>query len=156
MFAINDLLIDAIYFARRLWRSATVNRRYPRAFGRTLADRSGEQRFIAIFVPAWDESTVIASMLRLSRLEYVNYRIFVGWYRNDPATAAAISSIDDPRIEPVFVHTEYASGVGTGADSRRGFLSPLRPLGCGAFAASPHVGTWTFTSRLQASRSTLC
>lgn len=91
LFAINDLIVDAIYFARRLWRSATIYRRYPRAFGRTLADRQREQRFIAIFVPAWDESTVIAAMLRatVTRLEYDNYRIFVGCYRNDPAAEPA-------------------------------------------------------------------
>ena len=108
LFAINDLLVDAIYFVRRFWRSATVYRRYPRAFGKTLAERGGEQRLIAIFVPAWDESTVIAPMLRatIARLDYSNYRIFVGHYRNDPATAAAIASIDDPRIEPVLVHSD--------------------------------------------------
>ena len=105
LFAINDLIVDGIYIARRFWRSATIYRRYPRAFGRTLAERQGEQRFIAIFVPAWDESTVIAAMLRatVARLEYDEYRIFVGYYRNDPATATAIASTDDPRIEPVLV-----------------------------------------------------
>ena len=108
LFASNDLVVDFIYFARRFWRSATVYRRYPRAFGRTLADRAAEQRFIAIFVPAWDESTVIAAMLRatVARLEYDDYRIFVGHYRNDPATAAAIGSVEDPRIEPVLVDSD--------------------------------------------------
>jgi adsorption protein B len=108
LFAINDLVVDAIYFSRRFWRSATVYRRYPRAFGKVLAERESEQRFLAIFIPAWDESAVIASMLRatVSRLEYSNYRIFVGHYRNDPATAAAIASVDDPRIEPVLVHRD--------------------------------------------------
>ncbi|CAN5134899.1 hypothetical protein BH24PSE1_BH24PSE1_02300 [soil metagenome] len=105
LFAVNDLAVDFIYIVRRLWRSATIYRRYPRAFGRTLAEAGGEQRFIAIFVPAWDESTVIGAMLRatVDRLDYGNYRIFVGHYRNDVATAAAISSVDDPRIEPVLV-----------------------------------------------------
>lgn len=108
LFAINDLLVDAIYFGRRLWRSATVYRRFPKAFGSTLAQREKHQRFIAIFVPAWDESAVIASMLRatVSRLDYDNYRIFVGHYRNDPATAAAISSVADPRVEPVLVDSD--------------------------------------------------
>ena len=108
LFAINDLIVDAIYFTRRFWRSATIYRRYPRAFGRTLAQRESQERFIAIFVPAWDESTVIGAMLRatVERLEYANYRIFVGHYRNDPATAAAIASVDDPRIEPVLVHSD--------------------------------------------------
>jgi adsorption protein B len=108
LFAINDLAVDAIYFTRRFWRSATVYRRYPRTFGSALAERKDEQRFIAIFVPAWDESPVIAAMLRatVDRLEYGNYRIFVGNYRNDPATAAAIASVSDPRIEAVVVHED--------------------------------------------------
>ena len=58
---------------------------------------------------------MIASMLRatLDRLDYDNYRIFVGHYRNDPATAAAIASVADPRIEPVEVE---ADGPTTKAD----------------------------------------
>jgi adsorption protein B len=39
LFAINDLAVDAIYFTRRFWRSATVYRRYPRTFGSALAER---------------------------------------------------------------------------------------------------------------------
>jgi adsorption protein B len=108
LFAINDLAVDAIYFARRLWRTATIYRRYPKTFGSARAQRQGGQRFIAIFVPAWDESAVIAPMLRatVDRLDYSNYRIFVGNYRNDPATAAAIASVRDPRIEVVVVHED--------------------------------------------------
>jgi len=47
-------------------------------------------------------------MLRatVDRLEYENYRIFVGNYRNDPASAAAIASVSDPRIEAVVVHKD--------------------------------------------------
>jgi hypothetical protein len=58
---------------------------------------------IAILVPAWDEASVIAAMLKatLKRLDYDRYQIFVGYYRNDPATAAAIASVIDPRVEPV-------------------------------------------------------
>ncbi len=107
-FASNDLMVDCIYFARRIWRSATIYRRYPKAFGRTLAERDDDQRFIAIFVPAWDELAVIAAMLRatVERLEYRNYRIFVGYYSNDPATAAAIASVGDPRVEAVLVPSD--------------------------------------------------
>ena len=36
LFALNDLAIDVIYFARRLWRSATIYRRFPRAFGQSF------------------------------------------------------------------------------------------------------------------------
>ncbi len=115
LFAVNDLLIDAIYFARRIWRSATVYRRFPRAFGETFAKQAGEQRFIALFVPAWDESAVIAPMVRaaLDRIDYENYRIFVGHYRNDPLTAAAIDSVGDQRVRSVLVD---ADGPTTKAD----------------------------------------
>ena len=114
LFAANDLLVDLIYFGRQIWRSLTVYSRFPRAFASDLPanDKPG---FIAVLVPAWDESSVIAPMLRatLSRLEYPNYTIFVGYYRNDPATAAAIASIRDPRVEPVEVD---ADGPTTKAD----------------------------------------
>lgn len=114
LFAINDLLVDFIYFARAAWRSLAVYTRYPRAFASELpqADPPG---FIAILVPAWDEASVIASMLRATteRLDYPNYRIFVGHYANDPATAAAIASVADPRIEEVRVE---ANGPTTKAD----------------------------------------
>ncbi len=108
LFAINDLAVDAIYFGRKLWRSATIYRRYPKTFGKALADRCEKQRFIAIFVPAWDESAAIAPMLRstLGRLDYDNYRIFVGNYRNDPATAAAIATVEGERVEQVVVHED--------------------------------------------------
>jgi adsorption protein B len=104
IFAINDVLVDLIYFSRRLWRSLTVYSRYPRSFGSYFVFRKNPG-FFAILVPAWDESAVIASMLKstLHRLDYDDYRIFVGQYRNDPATAAAIASVVDDRIEPVVV-----------------------------------------------------
>jgi adsorption protein B len=107
LFGINDLLVDLIYFARRTWRSVTVYRRHRPAYASywVFNDNPG---FIAILVPAWDEAAVIASMLRsaLARLDYDDYRIFVGHYRNDPATAAAIASVTDPRIHPVQVEVD--------------------------------------------------
>jgi len=114
IFALNDLAVDIIYFARRLWRSATVYSRFPRAFASALPRRE-QAGFMAIFVPAWDEAAVIASMLRsaLTRIDHSNYRIFVGHYANDPATAAAIASVADERIESVRVE---ADGPTTKAD----------------------------------------
>jgi adsorption protein B len=104
LFAVNDLLVDLIYFTRRIWRSLTVYSRYPRAYASRL-EASAAPGLIAILVPAWDESVVISSMLRaaLQRIDYPKYRIFVGYYRNDPATEAAIASVSDPRIEAVRV-----------------------------------------------------
>jgi adsorption protein B len=104
LFGLNDLLVDFIYFARRIWRASTVYRRHRPAFAcHYVFNRN--PGFIAIFVPAWDESAVIASMLKamLDRLDYDDYRIFVGRYRNDPATAAAIASVADPRVQQVEV-----------------------------------------------------
>src|SRR3954447_6947397 len=92
LFAVNDLVVDLIYFGRRLWRAMRIYSRYPRAFASyyVLKKTPG---FIAILVPAWDESAVIAAMLKatLSRLDYDDYRVFVGYYRNDPGTAAAVA-----------------------------------------------------------------
>ena len=63
LFAVNDLLVDLIYFGRKIWRSLTVYSRFPRAFASDLP-ANGKPGFIAILVPAWDESSVIAPMLR--------------------------------------------------------------------------------------------
>ena len=63
LFAVNDLIVDLIYFARAMWRSVAVYTRYPRSFASELP-KTDEPGFIAILVPAWDESAVIASMLR--------------------------------------------------------------------------------------------
>ena len=113
LFGINDLAVDLVYLTRSGWRSLAVYSRYPRAFASGL--KNDHESFIAMFVPAWDESSVIAAMLRatLQRLEYDNYRIFVGYYRNDPATQAAIASVKDVRIEAVEVE---ADGPTTKAD----------------------------------------
>ena len=114
IFALNDLAVDLIYFGRRMWRAATIYTRFPRAFADTFP-AAKQPGFIAIFIPAWDESAVIASMLRatLARIDHHDYRIFVGHYRNDPGTAAAIAGVDDPRIESVAVDVD---GPSTKAD----------------------------------------
>lgn len=54
-------------------------------------------------------------MLRatLTRIDHDDYRIFVGHYRNDPATGEAIASVPDSRIEPVLVEV---NGPTTKAD----------------------------------------
>jgi adsorption protein B len=114
LFAVNDLLVDLIYFSRRLWRRLTIYRRYAPAYASYFVFNKNPG-FIAMFVPAWDEAAVIAPMLKsaLERLDYDDLRIFVGYYRNDPATFAAIASVADERIEPVEVD---ADGPTTKAD----------------------------------------
>jgi bacteriophage N4 adsorption protein B len=46
------------------------------------------QSRIAVFVPCWRESSVIAQMVESNRerIQYRNYSIFIGAYPNDPAT----------------------------------------------------------------------
>ena len=93
LFALDDLLVDLIYFARAGWRSLTVYSRYPRAFADALPRPSSPGR-LAVLIPAWDEAAVIGDMLRatLARFDHDDYRLYVGHYRNDPATAAAIAA----------------------------------------------------------------
>jgi adsorption protein B len=114
LFALDDLAVDLIYFGRRLWRALTVYTRFPRAYAGSI-EMLWRPRLIAVFIPAWDESAVIAPMLEatLRRFEHPDFRIFVGHYRNDPATAAAIASVRDDRIEAVRVE---ADGPTTKAD----------------------------------------
>ena len=114
LFGLNDLVVDLIYLTRRFWRSTSTYKRYRRAYASYYVFNKNPG-FIAVFVPAWDESAVIAAMLKstLKRLDYPNYRIFVGYYRNDPSTAAAIASVKDNRIQPVEVD---ADGPTTKAD----------------------------------------
>ena len=57
LFALSDVLVDAIYFARTGWRALTVYTRYPRAFASNLP-ANPEPGFLVMFVPAWDEATV--------------------------------------------------------------------------------------------------
>ncbi len=104
LFAADDLVVDAIYFVRRGWRALTVYSRYPRAFADALPLPLRPGR-LAILVPAWDEASVIGDMLRasLARFDHQDYRIYVGSYRNDPATAAAIATVVDLRIRSVMV-----------------------------------------------------
>lgn len=99
VFAVDDLAVDAIYFMRRGWRALAVYSRYPRMFADRLPApmRPG---WLAVLIPAWDEASVIAPMLRatLDRFDHGEYRLFVGHYRNDPGTLAAILSVRDDRI----------------------------------------------------------
>ncbi len=107
LFAIDDLVVDAIYFVRRGWRALTVYSRFPRmhAGGLPPPMRPG---WFAVLIPAWDEAGVIAPMLRatLERFDHEEYWLFVGYYRNDPATLAAIGSVKDPRVIAVEIDVD--------------------------------------------------
>lgn len=86
--SLDDLFIDAWYWTRRVFRRARVERnpQYRRLSVEQLRDR--EEQPMAIMVPAWQESDVIAAMIQnmVEVLEYRNYRVFVGTYPNDRPT----------------------------------------------------------------------
>ncbi len=98
---IDDLLIDALYWGRQLLRRL---RWLPRPTPLDLASlRETPQRPIAVLVPAWHEAEVIASMAAntLRTLDYANYVVFIGTYRNDPATTAQVEAM--VRADPLRV-----------------------------------------------------
>ena len=104
LFAIDDLAVDLIYFIRRGWRAAMIYRRHARIAAGALSSpmRPGS---MAVLIPAWDEANVIAPMLTatLERFGTGDYLLFVGHYRNDPGTRAAILTVADQRIVAVDV-----------------------------------------------------
>lgn len=96
---LSDLAVDLLWLAhrvRRLGRPAAA-----------LADLPPPARpgRLAIFVPAWDEAAVIGDMLRgaVSAWGDGDWRLYVGTYRNDPATAAAAFAVaaSEPRVTVV-------------------------------------------------------
>ncbi len=102
LFALDDLAVDLLYFARRGWRATAVYNRHSRADVRSLRSPA-QPGWLVVFIPAWDEAAVIGPMLRatLDRVAHSDFTILVGHYRNDPATAAAIRAVPDPRVKAV-------------------------------------------------------
>lgn len=85
---LDDLAIDLVYFVRRGWRrSGDADHR--------LAAPDAATGRVAIFVPAWDEASVIDAMLAtaLDRLDHPDYRLYVGTYPNDRATIDAVAAV---------------------------------------------------------------
>lgn len=92
----DELLIDLAWAARAL-RRLFVFRKRPRAIVASLPVSASPGRF-AVFVPAWDESTVIGPMLRHMLASFGDCTVFVVAYPNDPATRAVLAEIHDPRL----------------------------------------------------------
>jgi adsorption protein B len=84
--SLDDLIIDLWYWARRLYRKFTAERRYRPLTVQQLMER--DEQPLAIMVPAWLEYDVIAPMIEnmVSTLDYQNYVVFVGTYVNDQRT----------------------------------------------------------------------
>ncbi|RYG38887.1 MAG: glycosyl transferase family protein [Burkholderiales bacterium] len=96
---LDDLAVDLIYGARRL----KIGLR-PRIARPSPEDAAPPGR-IAVFIPAWDESAVIADMLRtaLARFDHGDYLLYVGTYPNDPTTIRAVADVaaQDARVRLV-------------------------------------------------------
>jgi len=88
--SLDDLFIDVWYWTRQAYRGLTVRRRYKRLTTAELRERPEQP--MAIMVPAWLEYDVIAPMLSnmVSTLDYKDYTIFVGTYRNDARTIGEV------------------------------------------------------------------
>ncbi|HEY0824305.1 MAG TPA: glycosyl transferase family protein, partial [Ramlibacter sp.] len=100
--SLDDAWIDARYWLRRLRRPRGFPAR-PEASARSL--RQLPELPMAVMVPAWHESDVIAAMLEnaIHRLEYADYMLFVGTYPNDPRTIAEVERVAarNPRVRRV-------------------------------------------------------
>ncbi len=83
--SVDDLFVDAWFWIRKFYRRFFM-RRYPPLTAEAI--RAAREKPLAIMVPAWLEYDVIAPMLEsmVGTLEYKNYMIFVGTYRNDDRT----------------------------------------------------------------------
>lgn len=96
---LDDLLVDLIYIARRLY--SAVPSRWP--IDRLPCVPTPGR--LAVFVAAWDEVAVIGDMLTsaLARFDHAGYRLYVGTYPNDPGTIDAVARVaeTDPRIRMV-------------------------------------------------------
>lgn len=91
--SVDDFFIDVYYWFRRALRRVFIRTRHPRLPIEKLLEKPEEP--IAIMVPAWKESDVIAAMLwtNIELIRYRNYHFFVGAYQNDPATAAEVAKV---------------------------------------------------------------
>ncbi|MEY3657564.1 MAG: hypothetical protein RL425_325 [Pseudomonadota bacterium] len=100
---LDDLVVDSIWIGRWLKQ---------RGIGRTKGAARSLDRLppvqnngrMAIFIPAWDEAAVIVDTIRqaLSRWEEDSFTLFVGCYRNDPETLAAMGHLHDTRVRLAF------------------------------------------------------
>jgi len=89
--SLDDLLIDVAYWWGLFERFVTFWIRPP---AQALLDQKPE-KLIAIMVPAWQESDVIASMVANTNnsFDYSRYHIFVGVYANDADTQREVDKV---------------------------------------------------------------
>lgn len=100
---VEELILDLAFYIRSAYRYL-FKRKYIKPVTKEDLDAKPEQ-WIAIMVPAWDESNVIGHMLlnTLNTVDYNNYHIFVGTYPNDQATIDEVNKVKEvfPNVTPV-------------------------------------------------------
>ena len=94
--SIDDTAFDSLWLVHAVKRRFFVYRKYRRATVETLpkVEPDAENRPLAVFVPAWQVASVIASMINRCREQWKNsnYRMYLGCYPNDNETIAAVCS----------------------------------------------------------------
>jgi adsorption protein B len=110
--AADDLAVDALWLWLRLTgRTKTAVRRRAALINRPLHGPA------AVLIPAWNEAAVIGETIAhlLATWPQAGLRLYVGCYRNDPATlaAASVAAKGDPRLRLV-IHDR--DGPSTKAD----------------------------------------
>ena len=100
LLGLGDLAVDTIWLA--LAAAVLLKKRAPPIRVEALPPPEQPGR-IVVFTPAWDEASVIGTMLdhALATFDHGDYRIYVGCYPNDLATIAAVRSIAEPRVRLV-------------------------------------------------------
>lgn len=104
---LDDLFIDIVYAVRAVYRRLFITPHHAPLTEQTLRER--EEQWIAIMVPAWDESAVIRQMLlnMTAKLEYSNYHLFVGTYPNDPATIREVERVREANLRVHRISTPH-------------------------------------------------
>lgn len=120
--ALDDIAVDGIW----LWLKASGRAATPVLDRHTLqSDQLAKP--LAVFIPAWDEAKIIGSTVShmLKTWPQSAMRLYVGCYRNDPATMAAViaAAADDARIRLVIHDRE---GPTTKADCLNRLYSAMR------------------------------
>jgi adsorption protein B len=94
--SLDDLFIDAVYWKERLRRAWLLGRRCEGAVQISPAQLLAKsEQPLAIMVPAWKESDVIAAMVEnlVATMNYRNYHVFIGTYVNDPPTIEEVERV---------------------------------------------------------------
>ena len=126
--SIDDLIIDVVYWVRRLIRSVTVYRHHPKMQYSSLM--AIEEKPLAIMVPAWHETGVIGKMAELAAKHEVKvYTVGIGTPEGDVVHIQGRSmrvKLEDEALKKVSAITQ---GEYFRADSTEGLKAVYDKLG---------------------------